>query len=71
MRREARHNKRRRQRELLLAHIMRKQGHFQNVGIYKNEDVKLKSTMFRGTVELRTQEALNLCEESIMKMDFF
>ncbi len=38
-------------------------GYFQNVRIYKNEEVKLKSVMFGGTAQTKTQKAFNLCED--------
>ena len=37
-------------------------GYFQNVRTYKNEEVKLKSLLFGGTGQLRTQKAFQLCE---------
>ena len=37
-------------------------GYFQNVRTYKNEEAKLKSLMFGGTGQLRTQKAFQLCE---------
>jgi hypothetical protein len=36
---------------------------FQNVRNYKNEEAKLKSLLFGGTGQLRTQKAFNLCED--------
>lgn len=38
-------------------------GYFQNVRSYKNEEEKLKSLFFKGTGQLRTQQAFILCEE--------
>jgi phage/plasmid-like protein (TIGR03299 family) len=38
-------------------------GYFQNVRNYKNEEAKLKSLLFGGTGQLRTQKAYNLCED--------
>lgn len=38
-------------------------GYFQNVRTYKNEEAKLKSLLFGGTGQLRTQKAFNLCED--------
>jgi hypothetical protein len=38
-------------------------GYFQNVRNYKNEEAKLKSLLFGGTGQLRTQKAFNLCED--------
>ena len=37
-------------------------GYFQNVRTYKNEEAKLKSLMFGGTGQIRTQKAFELCE---------
>ena len=37
-------------------------GYFQNVRTYKNEEAKLKSLLFGGTGQLRTQKAFQLCE---------
>jgi phage/plasmid-like protein (TIGR03299 family) len=42
-------------------------GYFQNVRNYKNEEAKLKSLLFGGTGQLRTQKAFNLCEEFATK----
>lgn len=36
-------------------------GYFQNVRSYKNEEAKLKSLLYGGTAQLRTQKAFNLC----------
>lgn len=38
-------------------------GYFQNVRNYKNEEAKLKSILYGGTAQARTQKAFNLCEE--------
>ena len=38
-------------------------GYFQNVRNYKDEEAKVKSLMFGGTGQLRTQKAFNLCED--------
>jgi phage/plasmid-like protein (TIGR03299 family) len=38
-------------------------GYFQNVRNYKNGEAKLKSVMFNGTAQIRTQKAFNLCED--------
>jgi len=38
-------------------------GYFQNVRTYKNDEAKLKSLLFGGTGQMRTQKAFNLCEE--------
>lgn len=37
-------------------------GYFQNVRSYKDEEAKLKSLLFGGTGQLRTQKAFHLCE---------
>lgn len=37
-------------------------GYFQNVRTYKNNEAKLKSSLFGGTAQLRTQAAFDLCE---------
>ena len=37
-------------------------GYFQYVRTYKNEEAKLKSLLFGGTGQLRTQKAFQLCE---------
>ena len=37
-------------------------GYFQNVRTYKNDEAKLKSFLFGGTAQLRTQAAFDLCE---------
>ncbi len=39
-------------------------GYFQNVRTYKYEEAKLKSLLFGGMGQMRTQKALNLCEDS-------
>lgn len=36
-------------------------GYFQNVRTYKNDEAKLKSLLFGGTGQLRTQKAFDLC----------
>lgn len=36
-------------------------GYFQNVRNYKNEEAKLKSMLYGGTAQARTQKAFNLC----------
>lgn len=38
-------------------------GYFQNVRTYKNIDAKMKSILYGGTAQLRTQTAFNLCNE--------
>lgn len=38
-------------------------GYFQNVRIYKNEEAKLKSVLFGGTAQAKSQKAFNLCED--------
>jgi len=42
-------------------------GYFQNVRNYKSDEAKLKSIMFCGTGQLRTQKAFNLCEDFSFK----
>ncbi|MCW3089528.1 MAG: alpha/beta hydrolase [Ferruginibacter sp.] len=37
-------------------------GYFQNVRGYKNDEAKLKSLLYGGTAQLRTQACFNLCE---------
>ena len=44
-------------------------GYFQNVRNYKDEEAKLKSLLFGGTGQLRTQKAFNLCEDFAIKGD--
>ena len=44
-------------------------GYFQNVRSYKNDEAKLKSLLFGGTGQLRTQKAFNLCEDFALKGD--
>lgn len=44
-------------------------GYFQNVRNYKDEEAKLKSLLFGGTGQLRTQKAFNLCEDFAMNDD--
>ena len=44
-------------------------GYFQNVRSYKDEEAKLKSLLFGGTGQLRSQKAFNLCEDFAMKGD--
>jgi len=38
-------------------------GYFQNVRNYKNDEAKLKSLLFGGTGQMRTQKAFNLCAD--------
>ncbi len=40
-------------------------GYFQNVRNYKDEEAKMKSLLYGGTVQLRTQKAFQLCEEFV------
>lgn len=42
-------------------------GYFQNIRSYKNGEAKLKSLLFGGTAQARTQKAFNLCEDFAMK----
>lgn len=44
-------------------------GYFQKVRIYKNYEAKLKSLLFGGTGQLRTQKAFHICEDFVMKGD--
>lgn len=37
-------------------------GYFQNVRTYKDDEAKMKSLLFGGTAQLRTQKAFQLCE---------
>lgn len=38
-------------------------GYFQNVRTYKNDEAKLKSLLFGGTAQTKTQRAFNLCTD--------
>jgi hypothetical protein len=38
-------------------------GYFQNVRNFKNDEAKIKSLLFGGTGQLRSQRAFTLCEE--------
>jgi hypothetical protein len=38
-------------------------GYFQNVRTYKGDEAKLKSLLFGGTAQTKTQRAFNLCTE--------
>ena len=42
-------------------------GYFQNLRNYKNDEAKLRSLLFGGTAQLRTQKAFNLCEDFAAK----
>jgi phage/plasmid-like protein (TIGR03299 family) len=42
-------------------------GYFQNVRSYKNDEAKIKSTLFGGTAQIRTQKAFNLCDDLASK----
>jgi len=42
-------------------------GFFQNVRSYKTGEAKLKSMLYGGTAQLRTQKAFNLCEDFAYK----
>lgn len=48
-------------------------GYFQNIRTYKNDEAKLKSLLFGGTGQMRTQKAFNLCEHFAKseRIDFF
>lgn len=39
------------------------------IGNYRDEETKLKSLLFGGTGQLRTQKAFNLCEDFALKGD--
>jgi DNA mismatch repair ATPase MutS len=45
-------------------------GYYQNVRKYKNDEAKLKSLMFGGTAQMRTQKAFNLCEDFAKLISF-
>jgi hypothetical protein len=36
-------------------------GYYQNLRNYKDDEAKLKSLLYGGTAQLRTQKAFNLC----------
>ena len=38
-------------------------GYFQNIRSYKTDEAKVKSLLFGGTAQQRTQKAFNLCED--------
>ncbi|MBX2933855.1 MAG: DUF945 domain-containing protein [Ferruginibacter sp.] len=38
-------------------------GYFQNVRNYKDDEAKIKSTLYGGTAQLRTQKAFQLCDD--------
>ena len=38
-------------------------GYFQNVRSYKNDEAKIKSVLYGGTAQSKTQKAFNLCED--------
>ena len=40
-------------------------GYFQNVRNYKNDEAKMKSLLYGGTAQLRTQKAFQLCEDFV------
>jgi phage/plasmid-like protein (TIGR03299 family) len=42
-------------------------GYFQNVRNFKNDEAKLKSLLFGGTAQLRSQKAFALCEEFVRR----
>ncbi len=44
-------------------------GYFQNVRNYKDEEAKMKSLLYGGTAQMRTQKAFQLCE-SFVKAEF-
>jgi len=41
-------------------------GYFQNIRSYKTDEAKVKSLLFGGTAQQRTQKAFNLCEDFAM-----
>ncbi len=40
-------------------------GYFQNVRNYKDDEAKMKSLLYGGTAQLRTQKAFQLCEDFV------
>jgi hypothetical protein len=40
-------------------------GYFQNVRNYKDDEAKMKSLLYGGTAQLRTQKAFQLCESFV------
>jgi phage/plasmid-like protein (TIGR03299 family) len=40
-------------------------GYFQNIRNYKDEEAKMKSLLYGGTAQLRTQKAFQLCEDFV------
>ena len=40
-------------------------GYFQNVRAYKDDEAKMKSVLYNGTAQLRTQKAFQLCEDFV------
>ncbi len=40
-------------------------GYFQNIRNYKNDEAKMKSLLYGGTAQLRTQKAFQLCESFV------
>ena len=38
-------------------------GYFQNVPSYKDDEAKLKSILYGGTAQIKTQRAFNLCAD--------
>jgi phage/plasmid-like protein (TIGR03299 family) len=44
-------------------------GYFQNVRSFKNDEAKLKSLLFGGTAQMRSQKAFALCEEFVQTGD--
>ena len=42
-------------------------GYFQNLRNYKSGEAKVRSLLFGGTAQLRTQKAFNLCEDFAAK----
>jgi len=40
-------------------------GYFQNVRNYKDDEAKIKSTLYGGTAQLRTEKAFQLCKDFV------
>lgn len=40
-------------------------GYFQNVRTYKDDEAKMKSLLYGGTAQLKTQKAFQLCEDFV------
>lgn len=47
-------------------------GYFQNVRNYKDDEAKMKSLLYGGTGQLRTQKAFSLCESFVKsELEFY